>query len=210
MVHVDGQVCAQPTLRAAFARVKANRGAAGVDHVTVALYEARLEANLTARSQSRRDGTYRPQAIRRHWIPKGPRERQPRGPHRRRQSDARGLVWLFHTQSRVLRGPRCVDPRTPPQHSAQADRSPTPRAHGRPSPLARSLLHGTGAVFLATRPCCSASVPMRVTPQLESRMRETCLFGSEGGGNETNHSSLPLSVAADATEVILRASVSPC
>jgi hypothetical protein len=91
------KVCAQPTLRAAFARVKANRGAAGVDHVTVALYEARLEANLTARSQSRRDGTYRPQAIRRHWIPKGPRERQPRGPHRRRQSDARGLVWLFHS-----------------------------------------------------------------------------------------------------------------
>jgi hypothetical protein len=37
-----------PTLRAAFARVKANRGAAGVDHVTVAMYEARLEANLTA------------------------------------------------------------------------------------------------------------------------------------------------------------------
>jgi RNA-directed DNA polymerase len=73
------KVYALPTLRAAFGRVKANRGAAGVDHVTVAMYEARLEANLTALSQSLRDGTYRPQPIRRHWIPKGPRERRPLG-----------------------------------------------------------------------------------------------------------------------------------
>ena len=63
------KVYALPTLRAAFARVKANRGAAGVDHVTVAMYEARLDANLTALSAALRDGTYRPQAIRRHWIP---------------------------------------------------------------------------------------------------------------------------------------------
>ena len=46
-----------PTLRAAFARVKANRGAAGVDHVTVAMYEARLDANLAALSTALRDGT---------------------------------------------------------------------------------------------------------------------------------------------------------
>jgi RNA-directed DNA polymerase len=73
------KVCAVSTLRAAFARVKANRGAAGVDHVTVAMFEARLDANLTALSALLRDGTYRPQAIRRHWIPKGPRERRPLG-----------------------------------------------------------------------------------------------------------------------------------
>ena len=73
------KVCALPTLRAAFARVKANRGAAGVDHVTVAMYEARLDANLAILSASLRDGTYRPQAIRRVWIPKGPRERRPLG-----------------------------------------------------------------------------------------------------------------------------------
>lgn len=73
------KVCALPTLRAAFTRVKANRGAAGVDHVTVAMYAARLDANLAALSASLRDGTYRPQAIRRHWIPKGPRERRPLG-----------------------------------------------------------------------------------------------------------------------------------
>lgn len=76
---VMDKVYALPTLRAAFARVKANRGAAGVDHVTVAMYAARLESNLAALSASLRDGTYRPQPIRRRWIPKGPRERRPLG-----------------------------------------------------------------------------------------------------------------------------------
>jgi RNA-directed DNA polymerase len=73
------KVYALSTLRAAFARVKANRGAAGVDQVTVAMFEARLDANLTALSTALRNGTYRPQPIRRHWIPKGPRERRPLG-----------------------------------------------------------------------------------------------------------------------------------
>jgi RNA-directed DNA polymerase len=73
------KVYAARTLRAAFARVKANRGAPGVDQVTVAMFEARLDANLAALSQSLRDGTYRPQPIRRHWIAKGPRERRPLG-----------------------------------------------------------------------------------------------------------------------------------
>ena len=73
------KVSALPTLRVAFARVKANRGAAGVDHVTIAMYEARLDAHLAALSAALRAGSYRPQAIRRHWIPKGPRERRPLG-----------------------------------------------------------------------------------------------------------------------------------
>ena len=59
--------------------MKANRGAPGVDHVTVAMYEQRLDANLAALSATLRDGTYRPQPIRRQWIPKGPRERRPLG-----------------------------------------------------------------------------------------------------------------------------------
>lgn len=73
------KVYALPTLRAAFARVKANRGAPGVDHVTVAMFDARLDANLAVLSEALRTGTYRPQAIRRHWIPKGPHERRPLG-----------------------------------------------------------------------------------------------------------------------------------
>jgi len=73
------KVYAPSTLRAAFARVRANRGAPGVDHVTVAMFEARLDANLAAVAETLQAGTYRPQPIRRHWIPKGPRERRPLG-----------------------------------------------------------------------------------------------------------------------------------
>lgn len=74
------KVYALPTLQAAFARVKANRGAPGVDHVTVAMFEHRLDANLTALSTALRTGAYRPQAIRRHWIPKpGTTQHRPLG-----------------------------------------------------------------------------------------------------------------------------------
>ena len=74
------KVYALPTLRAAFARVKANHGAAGVDHVTVAMYERRLDANLAELSDQLRTTTYRPQGIRRHWIAKlGSREQRPLG-----------------------------------------------------------------------------------------------------------------------------------
>ena len=76
---LSDKVYAERTLRAAFARVKANRGAPGVDHVTVAMFEARLDANLAVLATALRDGTYRPQPIRRVWIPKGPHARRPLG-----------------------------------------------------------------------------------------------------------------------------------
>ena len=74
------KVYALPNLRKAFAWVKAKSNAAGVDHVTVEEFERHLEANLEKLSQSLRDGTYRPQAIRRAWIPKlGSKEMRPLG-----------------------------------------------------------------------------------------------------------------------------------
>jgi RNA-directed DNA polymerase len=67
-------------LNAAFVRVAANQGAAGVDHVTVKMFEERLDANLKDLDDALRTGTYRPQAIRRHYIPKpGSQERRPLG-----------------------------------------------------------------------------------------------------------------------------------
>jgi RNA-directed DNA polymerase len=67
-------------LRAAFARTKANRGKPGVDHVTLEMFESRLDENLERLSSSLQDGTYRPQAIRRVWIPKpGSKEKRPLG-----------------------------------------------------------------------------------------------------------------------------------
>ncbi len=74
------KVYAMPNLRAAFKKVKANGGAAGVDHQTVEMYERRLEENLERLSQALRDGKYRPQAVRRVWIPKlGSKEKRPLG-----------------------------------------------------------------------------------------------------------------------------------
>jgi len=71
----------QPTsLRLAFTRVKANGGSAGVDHQTVAMYARNQEANLEQLSEQLRQGTYRPQAIRRVYIPKpGSAEKRPLG-----------------------------------------------------------------------------------------------------------------------------------
>jgi RNA-directed DNA polymerase len=70
----------EATLRAAFKEVSANQGAAGVDHVTIERFADDLDANLRRLSEELRQGTYRPQAIRRHWIPKpGSREKRPLG-----------------------------------------------------------------------------------------------------------------------------------
>lgn len=64
------KVYAMPNLRAAFAKVKANAGAAGVDRQTIEMFDGHLEANLQRLSQELRAGSYRPQPVRRQWIPK--------------------------------------------------------------------------------------------------------------------------------------------
>jgi len=70
----------ETTLRAAFAQVETNRGAAGVDHVSVGQYAKELDANLRRLSEELRTGSYRPQQIRRHYIPKpGSKEMRPLG-----------------------------------------------------------------------------------------------------------------------------------
>jgi len=70
----------QATLKAAFHQVAANKGAAGVDHVTVQMFENRLDENLKTLSEDLQSGRYRPQQIRRHYIPKpGSKEMRPLG-----------------------------------------------------------------------------------------------------------------------------------
>src|SRR6266436_2399035 len=74
------KVYPEAALRAAFTQVAANRGAAGVDHVTIAKYASDLDANLARLSEALRTGRYRPQRIRRHYIPKpGSQEKRPLG-----------------------------------------------------------------------------------------------------------------------------------
>jgi RNA-directed DNA polymerase len=54
--------------------------AAGVDHQTVEDFEKELSGNLDGLQKQRREGNYRPQAIRRKWIPKpGSSEKRPLG-----------------------------------------------------------------------------------------------------------------------------------
>jgi RNA-directed DNA polymerase len=52
-----------------------------VDHQTIEMFEARLEENLNQIMASLKGGTYRPQPVRRVWIPKGPdsHEQRPLG-----------------------------------------------------------------------------------------------------------------------------------
>lgn len=74
------KVFAMPTLQDAAARVLANEGAAGVDHVTTRAFGHRQDRELDQLAQRFKDGTYRPQAIRRHWIKKlGSKEMRPLG-----------------------------------------------------------------------------------------------------------------------------------
>ena len=74
------KVVPQRILEAAYWKVAANKGAAGMDHVTIAMFEARLDDELRRLSDGLRDGTYRPRAIRRHYIPKpGSQEMRPLG-----------------------------------------------------------------------------------------------------------------------------------
>ena len=74
------KVHADRSLRAAFARVRANQGSSGVDHVTVEMFETGLDDNLRQLGEELRTGEYCPQAIRRHYIPKpGSTEKRPLG-----------------------------------------------------------------------------------------------------------------------------------
>ena len=67
------------TLQAAWRRVKANGGAAGVDRQSVAAFDARAEAYLAELGQEVEQGRYQAQPIRRVEIPKGPNQTRPLG-----------------------------------------------------------------------------------------------------------------------------------
>lgn len=74
------KVYAPDNLAAAFTRVAANGGAAGVDHQTVAQYESQLSVNQEKLATELKDGSYCPRAVRRVWIDKpGTKERRPLG-----------------------------------------------------------------------------------------------------------------------------------
>jgi len=73
------KVCASATLTAAWARVRANKGAAGVDGVSIERFAVRSEAYLAELATDLRAGSYRPQPVRRVEIPKGDGRTRPLG-----------------------------------------------------------------------------------------------------------------------------------
>jgi RNA-directed DNA polymerase len=73
------KVYAPATLEAAWDRVAANEGAAGVDGQSIKRFEARADEYLTELSTALRNGSYEPQPIRRVEIPKGDGKTRPLG-----------------------------------------------------------------------------------------------------------------------------------
>jgi RNA-directed DNA polymerase len=73
------KVYALDTLRAAWAKVQANQGAAGVDGQSVERFAAKAEEYLSELVTALREGDYRPQAVKRVEIPKGDGRTRPLG-----------------------------------------------------------------------------------------------------------------------------------
>jgi RNA-directed DNA polymerase len=76
LIDKVGSAC---NLQSAWAKVACNEGAAGVDHVTVAMFEKHLEANMKELSDQLQRGTYCPQAVKRTYIPKAGGGERPLG-----------------------------------------------------------------------------------------------------------------------------------
>lgn len=69
----------QPLLHAAFKAVKRNRGAAGIDKVSIKMFEKNLVENLQALERQLKDGSFNPFPLRRKYILKEPGKFRPLG-----------------------------------------------------------------------------------------------------------------------------------
>jgi retron-type reverse transcriptase len=54
----------------AFKAVKKNRGAAGIDKVSIGMFQQNLDTNLATLKRDLKKGTFTPKPLRRVWIPK--------------------------------------------------------------------------------------------------------------------------------------------
>jgi RNA-directed DNA polymerase len=66
-------------MRHAFRNVRRNRGVAGIDKISITMFEANLEQNLLALMHDLKKGTFQPLPLRRVHIPKGPGQTRPLG-----------------------------------------------------------------------------------------------------------------------------------
>lgn len=78
-VHsLTGRITEDVMLKA-FKAVKKNRGAAGIDKMTISIYEKNLSNNLLSLMRELKKGTYQPAPLRRVYIPKGDGKLRPLG-----------------------------------------------------------------------------------------------------------------------------------
>ena len=75
---LTGQITDEVMVKA-FKNVKRNRGAAGLDKVSIGMYQANLEQNLQALMKKLKGRTYKATPLRRHYIPKGEGKFRPLG-----------------------------------------------------------------------------------------------------------------------------------
>jgi RNA-directed DNA polymerase len=73
------KVQAPSTLEAAWKRVAANKGAAGVDGISIARFKARASSYLAELESELRSGSYQPLPARRVHIPQGKGKPRPLG-----------------------------------------------------------------------------------------------------------------------------------
>jgi RNA-directed DNA polymerase len=73
------KVYAPATLALAWTKVRANKGAAGVDGQSIERFAAKAELYLSELAAALREGTYRPQSVKRVEIPKGDGRTRPLG-----------------------------------------------------------------------------------------------------------------------------------
>ena len=75
---LTGRITPQ-TVHAAWLAVKRNRGAAGIDKVSISMFETNLEANLASLMRELKAGSFQPMPARRVYIPKAPGKFRPLG-----------------------------------------------------------------------------------------------------------------------------------
>lgn len=75
---LTGRITEELMLKA-FKAVRKNRGAAGIDKVSIQMFESNLEENLLALMRDLKKGTYQPTPLKRVHIPKGKGKTRPLG-----------------------------------------------------------------------------------------------------------------------------------
>ena len=73
------KVHAQRTLKAAWNQVRSRKGAAGVDHVSVEVFSRQEDKYLEELAKALSHQTYKPEAVKRVYIPKGNGQQRPLG-----------------------------------------------------------------------------------------------------------------------------------